>query len=207
MENRGTARWPTALPAHADYAGRHLREEGAIRRLAGENRTLAEWVRETIRALARSIREKLGRPEPTLEHAQRLWERAFRAAEQHASRQNTLGPLPRPETPARYSIREEIDSSHSEEYTGENAGKENSKPKQKKNPTKIESEVWKNLDKVKGQDRKTSGTGKNKKYYEWDHTHDDIEVYDRRGNHLGSMDPVTGEMYKPAVPGRTIKID
>ena len=107
----------------AEYAGRHLREEGAIRRLAGENRTLAEWVRGTIRALAQSIREKLGRSEPTLEHAQRLWERAFRAAEQHASRQNTPVPLPGPETPARYSIREEIDSSHSEEYTGEATGK------------------------------------------------------------------------------------
>ena len=103
----------------AEYAGRHLREERAIRRLTGENRTLAEWVRRTIRALAQSIREKLGRAEPTLEHAQRLWDRAFRAAEQHASRQNTSVPLPGPETPARYSIREEIDSSHSEEYTGE----------------------------------------------------------------------------------------
>ena len=107
----------------ADYAGRHLREEGAIRRLAGENRTLAEWVRGSIRALAERIREKLGRPEPTLEHAQRLWERAFRAAEQHASRQNTSVPLPGPETPARYSIREEIDSSRSGEYTGEATGK------------------------------------------------------------------------------------
>ena len=65
----------------AEYAGRHLREEGAIRRLAGENRTLAEWVRGSIRALAQSIREKLGRAEPTLEHAQRLWDKAFRAAE------------------------------------------------------------------------------------------------------------------------------
>ena len=106
----------------ADYAGRHLREERAIRRLTGENRTLAEWVRRTIRALAQSIREKLGRAEPTLEHAQRLWERAFRAAEQHASRQNPSVPLPSPEPPARYSIREEIDSSHSGEYTVENAG-------------------------------------------------------------------------------------
>ena len=70
----------------ADYAGRHLREEGAIRRLAGENRTLAEWVRGTIHALAERIREKLGQPEPTLEYAQRLWDRAFRVAEQHASR-------------------------------------------------------------------------------------------------------------------------
>ena len=78
---------------------------------------------------------------------------------------------------------------------------------QKQNPTKGESEVWKNLDNVKGQDRKTSGTGRNKKYYEWDHTHNDIEVYDRKGNHLGSMDPTTGEMYKPAVPGRKIDVN
>lgn len=37
------------------------------------------------------------------------------------------------------------------------------------------------LDNVKGKDRKTSGTGSNKKYYEWDHTHNDIEVYDKKG--------------------------
>ena len=92
MENRGTARW------------------------------LAEWVRGTIRALAEKIREKLGRPEPTLEHAQRLWDRAFRAAEQHASHQTPSAPLPGPETPARYSIREEIDSSRSGEYTEEATG-------------------------------------------------------------------------------------
>ena len=119
----------------AEYAGRHLREEGAIRRLAGENRTLAEWVRGSIRALAERIREKLGQAEPTLEHAQRLWERAFRAAEQHASRQNPSVPLPGPEPPARYSIREEIDSSHSEEYTGENAGKGDSE-------TKLDTGKW-----------------------------------------------------------------
>ena len=108
----------------AEYAERHLREEGAIRRLAGENRTLAEWVRGTIRALAQSIREKLGQAEPTLEHAQRLWERAFRAAEQHASRQNPSVPLPGPETPARYSIREEIDSQGKEAYAEKNTGEQ-----------------------------------------------------------------------------------
>ena len=78
---------------------------------------------------------------------------------------------------------------------------------QKKSPTKGESKIWRDLDNVKGQDRKTSGTGKNKRYYEWDHTHNDIEVYDKKGRHLGSMDPTTGEMYKPAVPGRTIDIN
>ncbi|MCC8027696.1 MAG: DUF6531 domain-containing protein [Clostridium sp.] len=103
-----------------------------------------------------------------------------------------------------------------EEASGEKE-KERTQPKtksegdseigQKKNPIKGESKVWKELDNVKGQDRKTSGSGKSKKYYEWDHTHNDIEVYDGRGNHLGSMDPKTGEMYKPAVPGRTIKIN
>jgi hypothetical protein len=36
----------------------------------------------------------------------------------------------------------------------------------------------------------------------WDHTHNDIEVFDKRGRHLGSMDPTTGEMYKPPVAGR-----
>ncbi|WP_321969290.1 colicin E3/pyocin S6 family cytotoxin [Paraburkholderia tropica] len=41
-------------------------------------------------------------------------------------------------------------------------------------------------------------------FYEWDYTHSDIEVYNKRGEHLGSMDPVTGQIYKPAVRGRTL---
>ena len=77
----------------------------------------------------------------------------------------------------------------------------------KTNPSKSEIPIWKSFDNVKGSDRKTSGTGKNKRYYEWDNTHNDIEVYDKNGKHLGSMDPTTGEMYKPAVPGRTITIN
>lgn len=63
------------------------------------------------------------------------------------------------------------------------------------------------MDNVNGQAGKTSGKGKNKKYYEWDYIHNDIEVYDRKGHHLGSMDPTMGEIYKPAVPGRTIKVN
>ena len=75
-----------------------------------------------------------------------------------------------------------------------------------KNPNKSESPVWKSFDNA-GNGRKTSGKGKNKQYYEWDNTHHDIEVYDRNGKHLGSMDPMSGEMYKPAVPGRTIDVN
>lgn len=74
------------------------------------------------------------------------------------------------------------------------------------NVKKQESPVWKSLSNVKGTDRKTTGTGKNQRYYEWDYTHNDIEVYDNKGRHLGSMHPITGEIYKPAVKGRKIEI-
>ncbi|GFM38040.1 colicin E3/pyocin S6 family cytotoxin [Desulfovibrio psychrotolerans] len=40
---------------------------------------------------------------------------------------------------------------------------------------------------------------------QWDYTHGDIEVYNSRGAHLGSMDPVSGKMYKRDVVGREIK--
>ena len=75
------------------------------------------------------------------------------------------------------------------------------------NIKKQESSVWKNFDNVKGSDRKMSGNGKNRQYYEWDYTHNDIEVYDSKGNHLGSMNPETGKIYKGAVDGRKIKIN
>lgn len=73
------------------------------------------------------------------------------------------------------------------------------------NPTKGESEVWKDLDNA-GKGRKKSGSGSSTRYYEWDYTHNDIEVYNNKGKHLGSMNPTTGEMYKPPVPGRSIKL-
>lgn len=38
--------------------------------------------------------------------------------------------------------------------------------------------------------------------FKCDHSHNDIEMMDKRGNHLGSMDPITLEMYKDAVYGR-----
>ncbi len=67
------------------------------------------------------------------------------------------------------------------------------------NPSKADSPVWKDL-KSAGNGVKTDG----KRFYEWDYTHNDIEVYNKRGEHLGSMNPVTGDMYKPAVPGRKL---
>ncbi|MEM5329395.1 hemagglutinin repeat-containing protein [Paraburkholderia sp. JHI2823] len=67
------------------------------------------------------------------------------------------------------------------------------------NPAKADSPVWQGL-RGAGNGVKTDGD----RLYEWDYTHNDIEVYDKRGRHLGSADPVTGELYKPAVPGRRL---
>ena len=58
---------------------------------------------------------------------------------------------------------------------------------------------------VKNSNQKTSGHGAKQRFYTWDNLHDDIEVYNRWGKHLGSMDPVTGEMYKPSVTGRSLE--
>lgn len=65
-----------------------------------------------------------------------------------------------------------------------------------------QSPFWQSLKRHKGRTR-TDGSGR---YYEWDYTHGDIEVYDSRGNHLGSARPDTGALYKPPVPGRKITL-
>ncbi len=68
-----------------------------------------------------------------------------------------------------------------------------------------ESPIWQGLDNYRGGIR-MSGSGRDRRYYEWDHEHGgEIEVYDRNGNHTGVLDPTTGEQIKPAVNGRDIK--
>jgi Cytotoxic len=42
--------------------------------------------------------------------------------------------------------------------------------------------------------------------YTWDSLHGEIEVFNNRGKHLGSMDPSTGIMTKPAIRGRKIDV-
>ena len=65
-----------------------------------------------------------------------------------------------------------------------------------KNPNKAESPAWKELKPYKGKTKTNGLSGKDRRYYEWDHLHNDIEVFDHKGEHLGSMDPVKGNMYK-----------
>jgi len=42
--------------------------------------------------------------------------------------------------------------------------------------------------------------------YTWDSLHGEIEVFDRRGNHLGACDAFTGVLIKPPVKGRKIDV-
>ncbi|TWB48962.1 polymorphic toxin-type HINT domain-containing protein [Nitrospirillum viridazoti] len=67
--------------------------------------------------------------------------------------------------------------------------------------TKAESPIWQGLRNWRGKTR-TDGS----RYYEWDYTHDNIEVYNNRGTHIGVMDPVSGEMIGDPVIGRTINV-
>ena len=66
------------------------------------------------------------------------------------------------------------------------------------------SDAWKGMSNYRDGIKTNGATGKQKEFYKWDHTHGDIEVFDRNGNHLGSMNPNTGVMHKPPVPGRTL---
>jgi hypothetical protein len=44
------------------------------------------------------------------------------------------------------------------------------------------------------------------RYYTWDGLHGEVEVFNRRGYHLGALDPHTGELIKPAVKGRKLDV-
>jgi hypothetical protein len=47
---------------------------------------------------------------------------------------------------------------------------------------------------------------KNAEYLQWDHKHNEVEVYNKKKIHLGALDPQTEEYYKPAVIGRILDI-
>ena len=45
-----------------------------------------------------------------------------------------------------------------------------------------------------------------KRLYTWDALHGEVEAFNARGRHLGSFDPVTEELIKEPVQGRTIDV-
>ena len=58
-----------------------------------------------------------------------------------------------------------------------------------------QSFLWTQIKKNPMKDGKyTNGLkGKNYRYYDWDYSHSEIEVYNKSGRHLGAIDGVTGE--------------
>lgn len=42
--------------------------------------------------------------------------------------------------------------------------------------------------------------------YTWDHLHGEIEVFNKRGYHLGAIDAVSGTLIKEPVKGRRIDV-
>ncbi len=75
----------------------------------------------------------------------------------------------------------------------------------KGNCAKQESSIWKSFQNFRDGLKSNGQKGTKREYYEWDHMHNDIEVYSHQGNHLGSMDPISGKIYRAPVIGRTIK--
>lgn len=55
-----------------------------------------------------------------------------------------------------------------------------------------ERKVWKSRD--------------GKRLYTWDSLHGEIEVFNKQGRHLGSANPLTGLLIKPAVKGRRLDV-
>jgi hypothetical protein len=79
-------------------------------------------------------------------------------------------------------------------------------PHKKNDIFRATSPIWDSFKNYKKGIR-TTGTGRKQRFYEWDHTHNDIEVYDHNRAHIGSMNPVSGELYKDRVVGRTLNDD
>ena len=44
------------------------------------------------------------------------------------------------------------------------------------------------------------------RYYTWDGLHGEVEVFNKRGLHLGALDPRTGQLIKPAEKGRRLDV-
>jgi hypothetical protein len=57
---------------------------------------------------------------------------------------------------------------------------------------------------INGEKRWRSLDGK--RLYTWDALHGEIEIFTRRGKHLGAMDPISGDLVKTAVAGRVIDV-
>jgi len=56
------------------------------------------------------------------------------------------------------------------------------------------------------QRRKVWRSPDGQRYYTWDSQHGEVEVFDKQGYHLGTLDATEGKPLKPAVKGRRLRI-
>jgi hypothetical protein len=62
------------------------------------------------------------------------------------------------------------------------------------------------LSRVKRKSQRRRWSGTKGQIYEEDTQHGELEKYNSRGKHKGSVDPGTGEIIKAPVKGRTIEV-
>lgn len=62
------------------------------------------------------------------------------------------------------------------------------------------------LRRSRSKSRRKRWRGANEQIYEQDTQHGELEKYNRRGRHEGSVDPDTGEVIKGPVKGRSIDL-
>lgn len=73
--------------------------------------------------------------------------------------------------------------------------------------TPANAAFWNSLDSYRGAIRR-SGRGSKTRFYTWDRLHYcEVEVFDRRGNHLGSVDGMTGQPIPGKGPKPTHSLD
>ncbi|MFC6152430.1 polymorphic toxin-type HINT domain-containing protein [Nocardioides yefusunii] len=65
-----------------------------------------------------------------------------------------------------------------------------------------DSKYWKSFKNYRGRIKINGKNGSKRQYYYWDFTHNDIEVFNHKKKHIGSMNPVTGRMYKAGISHR-----
>ena len=89
---------------------------------------------------------------------------------------------------------------------GEQVAKQEAKSIVREVVSSAASKAWKTLKAWRGKIKTNGLSGKARRYYSYDHASGEIEVFNARGQHLGAMDPTTGAMIKPPVPGRNIDL-
>jgi hypothetical protein len=62
------------------------------------------------------------------------------------------------------------------------------------------------LQRVRSKSRRRRWRGANEQIYEEDTQHGELEKYNRRGRHEGSVDPDSGEIINGPVKGRSIDV-